>query len=136
MEKAIRALIAEDHFATRWRMKRLMEPHICCDIAVNGDEVLSAFQMSQEDGTPYDIMLIDLELPGGDPQKIIADIRKREERRNIVRLDKIKFVAISTPDTPRNALIEILSQCEGHVTKPIRKGDFLGQLHSMGFLQT
>jgi CheY-like chemotaxis protein len=136
MEKAIRALIAEDDFATRWRMKRLIEPYICCDIAVNSSEVLLAFEISQDDGTPYDIMLIDVDLPGNTPAEIIADIRKREANRNIVRLDQIKFVAISRHDTSSRALSEILSQCEGHITRPINKGDFLGQLHSMGFLQS
>jgi two-component system chemotaxis response regulator CheY len=136
MDKQKRALIAENDFHTRWRMKRLMEPHICCDVAVTGDEVVAAFDISQEDGTPYDIMLIDLDLPGKTLMEPVADIRQKEETREIARLDRIKFVVISGTDDPREMLSEVLSQCEGFVRRPVEKGEFLGQLHSMGFLQS
>lgn len=136
MEKASRALIAEEDFQTRWRMKRLMEPHLCCDIAVNSSEVLFAFEISQEDGTPYDLMLMDLALPGRRFLETVKEIRRSEDLRKIAGGDRIKFVAISSIDTPRQKLLEIQSHCEGHIVKPLRKGDFLGQLHSMGFLQS
>ena len=136
MDRAKHALIAEDDFATRWRMKRLMEPHICCDIAVSSSEVLQAFKISNEDGMPYNIMILNVALPGAPILETITEIRRREAHRNLQGAERIAFVVVTDVDSKEPSLGEILSQCEGHIQRPIQKGDFLGQLHSLGFLQT
>jgi two-component system chemotaxis response regulator CheY len=136
MEKVLRTLIVEDEFLSRRLMHRLLEPYALCDIAVTGDEALQAVDLSCSEGTPYGLILLDTALPRTSATSLLTAIRSLEKQKRILDHERAKVVIVSGSGAEGGVEASLLRrECEGRVLKPINRGDFLGQLHSLGFLQ-
>ena len=135
MDKERRALIAEHDFTSRWTIQRLLEPYTCCDVATCGKEALLAFHLAYEEGIPYDIVLLDNVLPEMGGQDVLEQIRVIERGKQIPESERAKVVLITQLGDSEGPLDKLKAQCEAWVVKPIAKSDFLGELHSLGFLR-
>jgi two-component system chemotaxis response regulator CheY len=135
MDKERRGLIAEHDFSCRWNIQRLLEPYVCCDVATCGEEAVLAFRWSYEEGMPYDLILLDSVLPAKGGGEVFAQMRGIERVKKVPDSDRAKVVLVTSLDDDQAAEDALRSQCEGWVVKPIAKSDFLGQLHSLGFLR-
>ena len=61
-----RLLLLEDDTTIHRFLNRIMpQLHIHMDIAFDGESAIQKFRMAQKSGTPYDVLLFDLVIPGG-----------------------------------------------------------------------
>jgi two-component system chemotaxis response regulator CheY len=56
----MKILLAEDDYATRKFMADFLSKYGDCDVTVDGMEAVDAFSMAMEDGTPYDLVCLDI----------------------------------------------------------------------------
>ncbi|SFA86617.1 two-component system, chemotaxis family, response regulator CheY [Acetitomaculum ruminis DSM 5522] len=91
----MKILIAEDDFATRKYLKKLLSNYGECDITVNGEEAVDAFIMAVEDDEPYDLVWLDVMMPVMDGFQALQAIRSIETERNIPD-DKITKIIVNT----------------------------------------
>jgi len=52
----VRCLIVEDDFISRKILRELLLPHFDTEIAVNGEEAVTAFKLAHEAKEPYDMI--------------------------------------------------------------------------------
>lgn len=128
----MKILIVEDDFTSRKLLLALLSSYGECDVAVNGEEALVAFDAATDDGDPYSLVCLDIMMPVMDGQETLAEIRNRESLAGVQGLDGVKIIMTTALDDSQNVMTAFRSQCEGYLVKPIGKADLTKLLTSLG----
>src|SRR5271157_1252587 len=131
----MKILIAEDGPVAAKLMRLMLEPHGECDTAISGREALIAFRLAAKEGRRYDLICLDIMMPGLDGLQVLKEIRKMESADGIAVPDGVKIImttALSDPGKMKEALD---SQCTAYLAKPIGKQKLLEQLRALGLLE-
>lgn len=132
---ALNILIVEDDFTSRIVMCGLLKPYGNCDVAVNGMEAVTAFQEMAKQGGKYDLICLDIMMPGMDGQTVLKKIRKIESKNNISGTDSVKVIMTTALADKDNIMTAFREQCEAYIIKPIIKEKLLEQLQNLGLIE-
>jgi two-component system chemotaxis response regulator CheY len=131
----MKILITEDGPVAAKLMRLMLEPYGECDTAISGREALIAFRLAAKEGRRYDLICLDIMMPGLDGLQVLKEIRKMESADGIAVPDGVKIImttALSDPGKMKEALD---SQCTAYLAKPIGKQKLLEQLRALGLLE-
>jgi len=99
-----RILVAEDDFGSRKMMQKLLEEYGTVDVVVDGEEAVSAFSLSLDDDSSYDIIMLDIMMPRMDGQEALKRIRTHEHDRGIEPAKEVPVVMTTVLEDPRNVI--------------------------------
>lgn len=94
-------------------------------LTVNGPDTLEAYLAARAAGTPFDLVLMDLRMPGIDGLEVCRRIRAAEARDN---LPRIPVVALTANAYPEHREACLAAGMDGFVTKPLDRGRLLRAL--------
>ncbi len=109
-------LVVEDSPENRELIIEILRDVAVCDGAGNGKEAIEAYNRSLQ-GQPYDLILLDIEMPDIDGLEILRKIRKNEEAAGIALGDGIPIVMVTAHRKP--FLDAFYQGCTDYVVKPI-----------------
>jgi len=73
-------------------------------------------------------------LPNKDGQAVLKEIRKIEDDRGIVTLNRAKIVMVTSLGDSENVTTAFREQCEAYIIKPIIKKDLVQILKNIGLI--
>jgi two-component system chemotaxis response regulator CheY len=114
----MKILIAEDDFITRRFLKIILSQYGECDIAINGNEAVFAFDLSLKENNLYDLVCLDIFMPGLDGQQALKQIREIESKAGIEGLDRVKVLIITALKDKENIIKAFNTGCEAYIVKP------------------
>jgi two-component system chemotaxis response regulator CheY len=126
-------LIVEDDAISATLLKNVLAPFGECDVAGTGIAAIDLMRKALSSGRFYQLVCLDIMLPGMDGQDVLKQIRFLEEQKGIMGLDGVKIVMITALGDSRNIMEAFRSQCEGYIVKPIRKDKVIATLRMLGF---
>jgi len=115
----MRILIVEDDFASRYFMNKILNNYGKCDIAVDGSEAIEAFKMAMDEGSPYDLICLDLNLPSMNGHEALALIRQHEKNSGILEIDTVKVIITTAVCNVANIRKAYVGECKEYLVKPI-----------------
>ncbi|MBN2715599.1 MAG: response regulator transcription factor [Deltaproteobacteria bacterium] len=116
----MRILIVDDDYISRTQIKALMLGYGDCDIAPNGNLALALFDAAHSENTPYDLITVDVDMPGMNGQDVVTEIRKREDALNAASNEKeAKIIMVSAMDDGKSIMMSFRKGAEGYLVKPI-----------------
>lgn len=124
----MKTLIVENDFTCRLLMQELLKSFGMAHIAVDGQEGVEAVRLALKNNEPYDLICLDIMMPGLDGQQTLRMIREMEEERGILSTDGMKIIMTSALDDMRNKINAFSGLCDGYLTKPIDKEKLLYEL--------
>lgn len=130
----MRTLIVEDDFGSRKVAQKLMEEFGRAENAVDGREAMRAFVEAYAEKEPYDLILLDIMMPGMDGQEVLKKIRQWEEGQSIFGSDAVNILMMTALDDHVNIMEAFRSQCEGYIVKPIDRSKIVAQLVELDFI--
>jgi two-component system, chemotaxis family, chemotaxis protein CheY len=130
----LKTLIVEDDFTSRKVLQLMLLPFGECDIAVNGMEALAAFRGVTAEGKSYDLICLDIMMPGMDGHTVLREIRRLEGENGIFGRDCVKVVMTTALSDSKNILQSFNEQCESYFVKPFNKSELLGVLRNLGLV--
>ncbi|MDO5293395.1 MAG: response regulator [bacterium] len=130
----MKVLIAEDDFASRKFMLRLLQQYGECDVTVDGEEAIEAFKMALEDEEPYDLVCLDIMMPGVDGYEALKQMRQIESEENIPEEKQAKIIMTTALNDGRNVMKAFNLGCVAYAGKPIDKEKFEGELKKLNLL--
>ncbi len=130
----MKVMIVEDDYITSQVMKEILINYGDCDIAEDGLQAINLFTEGLIDGFPYDLIFLDIMMPGLDGQETLTRIRGIEREFGITGLDGVKIVMTTALDDFDNIKKAFHSQCEGYIVKPVEKEKIVQKLIELGFL--
>lgn len=131
----MRILIVDDEPSLRRLLEVMLQPYGQIDLACDGNEALASYLRALETETPYDLICLDIMMPGMDGQQALKEIRRVEAARGIVPGAEVKIIMISCQDTP-SAVIEAYYRggCSSYLVKPVNKAKLLSTIRDFALI--
>jgi two-component system chemotaxis response regulator CheY len=127
----MRSLIVEDDPSSRLILESILGEYGSVDLAATGIEGYEMFASMRSQNTPYDLVCLDILLPGMSGQEVLRDIRAMEESDVVVR-HTARIVMITALDDKTNVISAFRGQCDAYIVKPIQPNELRGQLAAIG----
>ena len=128
-------LIVEDDFVSRKTLQYLIKPYGSSEIAVDGEEALAAFNLALNQEEPYDVIFLDIMMPGIDGQEVLKEIRKIEAENNIEGLERVKIIMTTALDDKKTIMKAFHSECEGYLVKPVSNDKLVSLLKTLALIE-
>lgn len=128
-----RILVVDDDFTSRKVLSRHLESYGMIDAAVCGTEAIEGVQKALEAGEPYNLICLDILMPGLDGQVVLQAIRDLETRNGIAPGKGAKIVMTTCLDDAKNIMQAFRNQCEAYLVKPITKEALAKEIEALGF---
>jgi two-component system chemotaxis response regulator CheY len=120
----MRVLIAEDDFASRKFMMRFLSKYGECDITVDGQEAVEAFTMAIEENEGYDLVCLDIMMPGMDGYQALQKIREIEKEKFVSEDKAVKIIMTTALNEGKNVTKAFDLGCTAYAGKPIDQDKF------------
>jgi two-component system chemotaxis response regulator CheY len=131
----MRSLIVEDDFISRRILKAFLMSFCECDIAVNGEEAVASFRMSIESKQPYDLICMDIMMPGVDGNEALRQIRGIEKERGVLPQHEVKIIMTTALDDPKTVIDSFYKGgATSYLVKPISRQKLLRELRTFGLV--
>ncbi|HAJ78374.1 MAG TPA: response regulator [Fibrobacteres bacterium] len=127
-------LIVEDDFVSYTVLEKILSAFGMSVIATDGLSAVKTFESALKANEYFDLICLDIMLPGADGQNVLKQIREIEEKKGIFGKDKTRIVMVTALNDNKNILEAFRSQCEGYIVKPISKEKMIDQLIAVGLI--
>lgn len=127
----MRILIAEDDYASRKFMQTFLSKFGECDVTVDGAEALEAYQMAYEADEAYDLICLDIMMPGMDGYQTLKAIRDMEEINGVSKDESIKVIMTTALNEGKNLTKAFDLGCIAYAGKPIDQDKFTDVLRKL-----
>ncbi len=126
----LRALLAEDDFASRLLLQTFLSSFGECHVAVNGREAVDAFRAGLEHGQRYDLICMDIMMPEMNGREAVRQIRALEEEFGILSSSGAKIIMTTAVDEVKEVVRCFHELCDSYLTKPVDLTQLLGLMKS------
>ncbi len=127
-----RALVAEDDLMCRRILVRLLSTHVDCDAAASGADALTTLRAAFAANRPYDLVCLDIEMPGHTGHEVLAELRRLESEHQVETPARVLFTtAHSHADHVKAA---IGAGCDGFLVKPLDPARVMAHLVNWGMV--
>ena len=130
----MRILVVEDDYISRRLLCRYLDPYGTCEEAVNGSEAVDAIRRAIAGGEHFDLICLDIMMPGMDGQQALVLIRQMEAENGMPLGRGAKVVMTSAMEDSQYVMEALNASADGYVVKPIEKRRFIETLKETGLL--
>lgn len=130
----MKTLIVEDDFVSRIILQKALSPFGECHIAANGIEAIEAFMFACAEGSQYDLVCLDIMMPGLDGQEVLKRIRAMEVAGKVLPNNEVKVIMTTALMGKSNIFDAFNEQCDAYMVKPIDKDKLIGHLNEFGLI--
>lgn len=129
----MRALIVEDDALSARVLHLTLNPHFDTVCADDAEGSFSAYLQALEDDAPFDVVLLDLMLPGESGLTVLERIRTVESERGLPRVPVLVTTAVT------DITIALRAFEQGHISaylvKPLDFDRLLAELRTLGLIR-
>ena len=124
-------LVADDERISRKTISRIVQ-NLGQFIAVdNGKTAFASFIKAHESGHPFDLIILDVGMPGMLGTEVLFYIRKFEEKKNIEPAKRSKVVIITSHSDEETVKNSIKQQCNAYLIKPLNREKVIGKISEL-----
>ncbi|MCM0756824.1 response regulator [Desulfovibrio aminophilus] len=109
--------------------------HGDCEAAITGEEALDLFQAALRDGPRFDLVFMDVLLPGMDGLQTLERVRELERRAGIPDGEGARVIVATALDDDQHAARAFFQgRAVSYITKPLSVDSIRNELRGFGFL--
>lgn len=131
----MRVLIVEDDFTSRHLMQTLISRFGSYDVATNGYEAIELLKIAFNEGSRYDLICLDINMPEMNGQEALKRMREIETSYGVEGLDRTKIVMTTVYIDYENISNAFEENCDAYLAKPIEIDKFDQTLISLGLIK-
>ena len=124
----LKILIVEDDFWNRKLIDKIVSPYGHIDHASDGLDAVQAVNHSILENDPYELILLDIQMPNMGGIEALRSIRNLEAMNEIPLWNGAKVIMISTSRRAQEVLSSFRYGCQSYLTKPITKNGVIEEL--------
>ncbi|MGE4551711.1 MAG: response regulator [Desulfovibrionaceae bacterium] len=126
----LRMLAVDDDRVVQRYLTALLAPHGRVDLAADGDEAVACVRRAREAGAPYDLVVMDIMMPGLDGLSATLAIREQERAQGA---RPVRIVVLSCLGDPEH-MLRAQYECgaDAYLTKPLEAATLAESLAGLG----
>ncbi len=128
----MKSLVVDDDFTNRLLLQRFLSELGDVHIAVNGLEAVEAVRAAHFAEAPYQVVCLDIMMPGLDGQGALQAIREIEELRHVPAAKRAKVAMITALDDKGSVMEAFREQADAYLIKPVLKSRLFELLSQWG----
>ena len=128
----MRSLVVDDEFVALSKMVLMLSPYGQCDAATNGEQAMSMLRNALDQGEPYDLIALDINMPGTNGLQLLQTINCEEQCRKTPRARKI---IVSAASSRSNVTRAVERRCDAFLVKPVSRDVLAATLQKLGLLE-
>ena len=133
----MRTLVVDDDLVSRIKLEVLLEAHGQCDTAENGDQAWDIFQKAHQESKPYDLITMDIDMPGMSGHEVVTKIRHWEKENTSYETSKeAKILMVTSMQSRTDTIASFRDGCECFIRKPIKPDNLDQALEKLGVLKS
>jgi two-component system chemotaxis response regulator CheY len=130
-----RVLIVEDEPVNQEFLLLALKGHGECLAVASGEEALAAVTLALDDNQPYDIIFLDLMLPGIGGLQTLEKMRHLEEHFELPEERSARVIITTALDDDQAASRAFIQgRAVSYMTKPFRVADIRRELSTLGLM--
>lgn len=131
----MRTLVIEDNQVNQAFLLGVMEDQGPCEAASTAEAGLELFRDALQRGEPFDVVFLDVQLPGMDGLQALETMRAEEARQGIAPHRAAKAIITSALDDGHAAARAFFQgQAISYLTKPLTVGKIFNELARFGLV--
>ncbi len=131
----LKILIVEDDFASFKILEEYLREYGDCSVAVNGSEAVEVFRKASEEGSPYDLICLDILLPVMNGHLALEEISQIERGCGISNPDRVKVIMTTAIDDTEDIIKAFKEGCKAYIVKPITNEKLFTEMQKLGLIQ-
>lgn len=132
----MKILIVDDVLENRKLLWGFLKNHGACDMSGDGQEALDMFAGAITlEQKPYDLVLLDISMPGMDGQEVLVQMRQIERDNGLDPKGQAAIIMVSAVDA-RSEVEQAfkIGGCTDFLHKPISRGQLMVKLSEHGLI--
>ena len=129
-----RYLIVDDDRICRELLHAMLSDYGECTLARDGREGVEAVRSALEKNRPFDLIMLDIMMPGMDGHQVLTTIRALEVERGIYGSDGAKVIMTTALCDSKHCIRSFREGCECYITKPVNEAELLDRICQLGLL--
>ncbi|OIO04485.1 MAG: hypothetical protein AUJ49_02720 [Desulfovibrionaceae bacterium CG1_02_65_16] len=131
----LRALIIEDAPVNQEFLLQALKPYAESTPTCSGEDGLAAYVRAMREGQPFDVVFLDIMLPGMDGLKTLEHMRAAEEQEELPESSRARVIVTTVLDDDRTASRAFISgRAVSYMTKPFRLRQIRDELGKLGLI--
>ena len=127
----MRALVVDDELTSRILLQETLARYGDVETCEDGAEAVETCLRAISENRPYEIICMDIMMPGMSGLDALQRIRQEEERAGRQRSDGAKVIMITAKDDSESIAKSFQQLCDAYLTKPVDMRDLLNILHCL-----
>ncbi len=138
VDRIMKILIVDDDASMRELLAKFMSRFGQCDLADGGNAAFDRVRQALADGAPYDLISLDIMMPGMNGHEVLSEIRAIEcEAAASHDGDdgvpaRCRVVMVSARDDFDGIMESLRTQCDAYIIKPITRDKVVYTLNQLG----
>ena len=131
----MKILIVDDDFMSRKVLQEMLKSCGSTHIAVDGKEAMDAVRAAVASGEPYNLICLDILMPGMDGQEALKQIRAMEEADGKNSSMGAKIIMTTALGDAKNVVASFKSLCDGYLVKPFVNAALQVELRKLNLIE-
>lgn len=130
----MKALVVEDDVTSCLLLQEILKHYGQVSTAADGHQAVAAVGAALTRGEPFDLICLDLMMPGMDGQETLRTIRAAEAESGLAWVQRQKVIIITARQDLASVITAYKSFCDAYLVKPIEKAKLLEHIRNLGLI--
>ncbi|MBF0349939.1 MAG: response regulator [SAR324 cluster bacterium] len=123
----------DDEIVSRKKMQKIMEEFGECIAVDSGKAAIMVYDESLKEGAPFNLITLDIVMPGMDGTEVLTIVRKLENSKKINKMLRAKILMV-TSHSEKEVVVQCIKEgCDDYIVKPFNRDMVIKKLNQMGF---
>ncbi len=134
----MKILIVDDEEISRDKVSNLLSEFGECTAAEEGSDALCLFGFAHGEGAHFDLVTMDIDMPGLRGQDVVKAIRRWESKRVELGADpgRVKIVMLTSMSDSHSIFVSYRHLCDDYIVKPITPEKIWSSLVKVGLISS
>jgi two-component system chemotaxis response regulator CheY len=128
----MKILIVDDELVSRKKMEKVMLRYGECDAVDNGRAAIEAYTDALMTPAPYDLITLDVSMPGMGGTEVLLTIRIYERKKSIPKDKQARILMVTSHSDHETVIASIEAGCDDYIKKPFTLERVTQKLKKMG----